>query len=257
LRTTQEAGIDHRTVTQAPLPYQHLALALAALSRDWAWLNESLFRSQMRIPQFVLATGTSFMARWHRSTRTMEFADATLRDHPWGVVTEVLKHEMAHQFVDEVLKRTEETAHGPAFREVCDARNIDARSAGVPEARRVRSDEETAVMERIRKLLALAESPNEHEAQAAMNAAQRLMLKYNLDAVSQRASRGHGYKHLGAPTGRVDEAQRMLALILLEHFFVETIWVPVWRVHEARTGSVLEVCGTPENLEMAEYVHSF
>jgi hypothetical protein len=38
---------------------------------------------------------------------------------------------------------------------------------------------------------------------------------------------------------------------------VEVIWVPVWRVLEGKRGSVLEVCGTPENLELAAYVHAF
>ena len=50
---------------------------------------------------------------------------------------------------------------------------------------------------------------------------------------------------------------RYLAHILEEHFFVECIWVSVWRVREGQRGTVLEVCGTPENLDLAEYVHSF
>ncbi len=33
--------------------------------------------------------------------------------------------------------------------------------------------------------------------------------------------------------------------------------MPVWRPREGKRGSVLEVCGTPENVELAEYVHSF
>ena len=35
------------------------------------------------------------------------------------------------------------------------------------------------------------------------------------------------------------------------------IWVPVYRPLEGKRGSVLEVCGTPANLEMAAYVHAF
>ena len=76
------------------------------------------------------------------------------------------------------------------------------------------------VLERIARLLALAESPNVHEAQAAMSAAQRLMLKHNLEADHALAC-GYGFRHLGEPTGRVSEAERMLANILGEHFFVE------------------------------------
>ncbi len=233
------------------------AAALRALAQEWEHCNWNFFRGSLRRPMFALVDSTSQMARWVRVARHIEFARSTLTDHPWGVVVEVLKHEMAHQFVDESLGRHDETAHGPAFRQVCEERGFDARAAGVPDAVRVRSDEEGAVLDRIRKLLALAESPDEHEAQAAMNAAQRLMLKYNLDTVTKRTAKGYGYRHLGAPTGRVDEAQRMLAVILGEHFFVEVIWVPVWRVTEGRAGSVLEVCGADENLEMAAYVHSF
>jgi len=33
--------------------------------------------------------------------------------------------------------------------------------------------------------------------------------------------------------------------------------VPVYRPLEGKMGSVLEICGSPPNLEMAEYVHTF
>ena len=49
----------------------------------------------------------------------------------------------------------------------------------------------------------------------------------------------------------------ILAGILSDHFFVEVIWVPVWRPLDGKRGSVLEVCGSPANLELAEYVHAF
>jgi hypothetical protein len=45
--------------------------------------------------------------------------------------------------------------------------------------------------------------------------------------------------------------------VLGKHFFVEAIWVPVYRPREGKRGSVLEICGTPENLEIAEYVHGY
>jgi len=83
------------------------------------------------------------------------------------------------------------------------------------------------------------------------------MLKYNLEHAMEPASRGYRFTHLGRATGRVAESDRLLAALLAEHFFVEVIWVPVWRPFEGKRGSVLEVCGTPENLEFADYVHSF
>ena len=118
-------------------------------------------------------------------------------------------------------------------------------------------DERTRVIERIARLLALAESPNVHEAEAAMAAAQRLMLKYNVELQHAGAARRYGFRHLGEPSGRVGESDRVLASILAKHFFVEVIWVPVYRPLDGKRGSVLEICGAPENLEMAEYVHAF
>jgi hypothetical protein len=117
-------------------------------------------------------------------------------------------------------------------------------------------EEEQPILKKIAQLLALAESDSEHEAQVAMNAAQRLMLKYNLEAIGD-APRSYTYRHVGVPTGRVNESQRRLALILSEHFFVEVIWVPVWRPAEGKRGSVIEICGTHENVELAEYVYWF
>jgi hypothetical protein len=49
----------------------------------------------------------------------------------------------------------------------------------------------------------------------------------------------------------------VLAALLGEHFFVEVIWVPVWRPLQGKRGTVLEVCGSQENVALAEYVHVF
>jgi hypothetical protein len=148
----------------------------------------------------------------------------------------------------------DESAHGPAFRELCERFAIDGRASGLPAAAGRSGDERARRLERLAKLLALAESPNPHEAEAAMAAAQRLIHRYNLEPPVRA---GYGFCHLGAPTGRVGEADRIVAHILERHFFVEVIWVPVWRAREGKRGSVLEVCGTPDNLEMADYVHAF
>ncbi len=239
---------------------QHQAELDAALLRAARMahdeLNGSLFRRKLRAPTFALLDAQGLLGRWNGALRTLEIQRRLLLDHPWGVVLEVLKHEMAHQYVHEVLGVHDEAAHGPAFRAVCAKHAIDPAATGLPEAG-APTDDEQRVLERIAKLLALAESPNEHEARAAMAAAQKLMLRHNLDRPAQEAARGYAFRHLGAPTGRISEHERLLATILSEHFFVETIWVPVWRVLEQKRGSVLEVCGTPANLEMAAYVHAF
>ena len=90
-----------------------------------------------------------------------------------------------------------------------------------------------------------------------MAAAQKLLLKHNLELREMRAAQGYVWKHLGRPTGRTTEAERVLSLVLGRYFFVEAIWVPVYRAHEGKRGSVLEICGSTDNVEIAEYVHGY
>jgi hypothetical protein len=238
---------------RAALSLELERLALRAVRGTYDDLNRSLFRGALRTPAFELTDPEGRLGRWVGDTRTLELSRRLLAEKGWGVVVEVLKHEMAHQYVHEILGAPAAAAHGPEFRRVCAERNIDARAAGAP----ARPAGEAHVLDRIAKLLALAESPNEHEAQAAMSAAQRLMLKYNVEAVERGVRASYGFEQLGAPSGRIGESQRQLAALLAEFFFVEVIWVPVWRVLEGKRGSVLEVSGTPENLELAAYVHAF
>jgi predicted SprT family Zn-dependent metalloprotease len=230
--------------------------ALKAIRKSYDDINGSFFRWKLEPPSFDLVDARSRLGRWVSEGRVIELARTLLVEHGWGILVEVLKHEMAHQYVDEVLGAPDDASHGPEFKRVCEERGFDARAAGLPRASEV-TDEQARVLDRIAKLLALAESPNEHEAQAAMSAAQRLMLKYNVETVSNGARQSYTYRHLGEPTGRVSEAQRILSALLAEHFFVEVIWVPVWRAAEGKRGTVLEVCGTLENVELAAYVHTF
>jgi hypothetical protein len=237
-----------------PLHIELERAALRAIHKSYEAVNGSLFRFKLRPPAFELISSDERLGRWVPAHRAIELSRDLLTRHGWGVLEEVLKHEMAHQYVDEVLRIRDEPAHGPAFRQVCAERGIDARAAGAPSAD---PSAPSPVLERIAKLLALAESPNEHEAQAAMSAAQRLMLKHNIEAAVSGTTSSYCFRHLGQPTGRVSEHERRLAMILDEFFFVQVIWVPVWRVAEAKRGSVLEVCGSRDNVELAAYVYDF
>jgi hypothetical protein len=237
-----------------PLRIELERAALRAIHKTYEHVNGSLFRFQLRPPALELISSAERLGRWVPAHRAIELSRDLLGVHGWGVLEEVLKHEMAHQYVDEVLRIRDEPAHGPAFRRVCAERGIDARAAGAPSAD---ASAPSPVLERIAKLLALAESPNEHEAQAAMSAAQRLMLKHNIEAAVSGTATSYCFRHLGQATGRVSEHERRLAMILDEFFFVQVIWVPVWRVSEAKRGSVLEVCGTRDNVELAAYVYDF
>src|SRR3954453_8385307 len=144
--------------------------AILAVYRAWEDLNGALFRFQMVRPAIELVDSGSRLGRWHGGLRAIELARSLLVEHGWGALIEVLKHEMAHQYVDEVLGQPDDAMHGTEFRRVCEERGIDPSAAGVPASDAVKPVDQH-LLERIAKLLALAESPNEHEAQAAMSAA--------------------------------------------------------------------------------------
>ena len=70
--------------------------------------------------------------------------------------------------------------------------------------------------------------------EAAMSAARRLMLKHNIAQATAPGSGRYTFRHIGRPTGRRSAAERILGLILSEHFFVEVIWTHVY-VHVSPT----------------------
>jgi hypothetical protein len=239
-----------------PLHVDLTASLLRELSDTWREFNANHFRNRLRPPVLALSDVGTRLGQWNSETRTLSVDRTLVFEKPWSVVREVLKHEVAHQFVDEVLHIHDQSAHGPTFENVCEKFGIDPRATGMP-AKPEGGDGGSPVLRRISRLLALAESPNVHEAEAAMKTAQRLMLKHNIDAKVAAAKEGYAFMHLGVPRMRVDAAEHVLAGLLSSHFFVQAIWVPSYLPREGRTGRVLELCGTPSNLEVAAYVHGF
>jgi len=254
---------------------------LRELQRAWHGLNAGIFRGVLLPPTLALERSQRRLGLWQRHSRTLSMSLPLCLKQPWVVVLEVLKHEMAHQYVSEILGREAddgEGPHGPLFQAVCDRFGIDATAAGLPaldetEAETTGSDpgpagERARLLRKVARLLALAESPSRPEAESAMREAQRLMLKYNIDQAAAERSAGqsrggapvlkkYGVRHVGEPRTRIDESQRLLAMVLGRHFFVEAIWVPSFDVKSGKRGTVLELCGTTENLELATYVHGF
>jgi hypothetical protein len=228
------------------------------LAVEWDDLNWSLFGDAMRPPQMRLLEGHRRLGEWSAGDRTIGISRLAVQERPWLEVIEILKHEMAHQFVDEILGGEAEP-HGPTFVRACEARGIDPAATGDPGPPSAADNAESRVIARVRKLLALAESSNQHEAELAASTAQRLMLKFNID-LSHRAQaheEAFAFAHLGVPTGRVQAHQRHLGAVLIEHFFVRGVWVTTYLPEAHKTGSVLEICGRPENVKMAEFVHDF
>src|SRR5262249_39430900 len=110
------------------------AALLHELREQYRLLATTYFKGALSLPPLELVPSRARLGRWVRQTRTIELSRALVLSQPWGVVIEVLKHEMAHQYVSEVLGEHEETAHGPRFRVVCERLGIDGAASGLPKA---------------------------------------------------------------------------------------------------------------------------
>lgn len=231
---------------------------LTVLLGTWHTFNKDLFGGGLTVPVLLLEDTSTRLGHWRRRDRTIGLSLSLLRRQPWHAVRSVLKHEMAHQYVDEVLGALDEPAHGPAFQRVCADLHIDARAAGMPVDDDVDVDDDSArVMRRVQKLLALADSDNVNEAEAATNAAQRLMLEHNIAGMARRGARRYATKRLTSPQVRLPAHIKMLSGVLSRYFFVEVVLARAYLPDEGRDGFLVEVSGTAENLAMAEWVFGF
>lgn len=251
-----------------PPPPEHPSTLLSGLHSAWVRqlrthfhdFNEEYLGGVLRLPLFLISRATDRLGHWSGQNRSISISEHHILSHPWEEVLDTLRHEMAHQYVEEVLFLPHAPPHGEPFLRACRLLRCDPS----PAARVDRfgpldgsTDERDRILVRIKELLALAGSPNEHEAANAMRMAQRFLLKYNLDLSEVDGKSNYTVRHLGTSAPRIQEYQYCLSSILQEHFFVLPIWVPSYDPRRDREGRVLQICGTPENLEMASYVHDY
>lgn len=226
---------------------------LTELLRSWHTFNERHLGGVLRPPVLQIDLSAQRLGHWQAGTRTLSLAHDHLLSHRWDDVLDTLKHEMAHQYVDEVLGG-DVRPHGPQFTRACALLDIRPDVTGTP---RPSDDPAAKVLRRVQKLLALATSANRHEAEAAMAAANTLLLRYNLDLPQDGPRPGYEARRLGDSAAAIALENKLVSSILSEFFFVECIWVTTYNARRLRQERVLEVLGTSENLEMAAYVHDF
>jgi hypothetical protein len=220
----------------------------------WKYYNSLYLHEALIAPLIDVGDSKTYLGRWRCDPPVITISyDHIVRDS-WLTVLDTLRHEMAHQYVDQVIRPDGETAHGPAFRMACKRLRCSDNSS-----RNISKDPglQTNVMERVRKVLSLVDSPNEHEAQAAIQKVRMLLLKYNIDLVELDRERQFVRRSIGPIKRRHASFELWLAYILNEHFFVETIWAESYVAHRNQMGTVLEIYGTLANTDMASYVHDY
>lgn len=238
---------------------------LDGLAAEWEVAEWSLprhCRDMVKPPLFVLGDMEKLWGQWRRDVREITLSRKLVMNHPWHAVREVLHHEMAHQFADELLGNYGETPHGPAFHQACRLLKANPKASGdYPLLDERISDDFVAdndkIMLKVQKLLALAESSNLHESQAAMAAAHRLIEKYNIDLIQGNSLRNFASVFLGPCALRHPREQKYLCNLLKDFYFVRNVWISSWILEQGRMGRVMEMSGTPKNIQIATYVYDY
>ena len=230
---------------------------------EWAlWVLDKPYKDSMRRPMFSLRNVTSKLGYWSSEQREICLSRQLVFNHPWDAVVEVLRHEIAHQFADEVLGAYGEPPHGPTFRRACYLLRANPKASGAYEPLHNRmlrksSSSEDKIMSRTRKLMALAQSQNQYEAEAAMAKAHQLIAKYNIELIGDSEHRDFVSVFVGKPVLRHFREEYRLGSLLSDFYFVFGIWVPAYVIERGKMGSVLEISGTIQNVRIAHYVHDY
>jgi len=238
---------------------------LHGMASEWhaAWFTlEPHQKQHVHRPTFAIKDLKNQWGNWSAEKREISLSRQLVLNYPWDSVRDVLLHEMAHQVAQQLMGASAQTPHGPAFNEACKLLRIHpAASAGYrPLLDRLGQDHSSDYdkrMLRIKKLLALAESKNRFEAEAAMTKAHELIARHNIEVIRHDDRRQFLSIFIGRPALRHPREDYHLTNLLQDFYFVSGIWVSAYVVEKGKMGRVLEISGTVQNLKIAEYVHEF
>jgi hypothetical protein len=226
------------------------------------WVLSPEDRQHMQQPLFGLRTTKSRLGYWSGEKNEITISRTFALDYPWDDVRDVLFHEMAHQYTEQVLKSTEKSPHGADFLKACHRLRANPKASGrykpLHDQIHLHSiSKEDRVLIRVKKLMSLAKSTNRHEAEAAMAKAHELMRKYNIDLLNKSSHRDFVSMFIGSPALRHHREEYHLANLLQKYYFVQGLWVSSYVLSKEKMGRVFEISGIPENVKIASYVYDF
>jgi hypothetical protein len=243
----------------------HERRVLNGLVHEWELAASELedhLRARLRRPLFRLADTPGRLGLWDAAKREICLNRDLACTHPWDEVRDVLRHEMAHQLAHTLLAADGQPPHGPAFHQACLMLRADPAASTARRTLHQRlaagnAREKDHRHARIHKLLALAQSGNAHEAQAAMLKAHELMARHHITTLKTDPERAFVSIFLGQPALRHFKEAYVLANLIQDFYFVQGIWVPAFVVAKGKMGRALEISGTPANVAQAGYVFDF
>lgn len=169
-----------------------------------------------------------------------------------SVVRDVLKHELAH-YITHILHPNVKP-HGPEFKAICEKfgfpTEVSKATMNLEESNesKVGDLNSERIIEKIKKLLMLAQSSNAHEAELATVKANELLLRHNLDYLKVPEDPIYMDRFLM----RKRKDTKLSAIYsMLKHFIVKPV------ISQGKESCCLEVSGTLTNVKLAGYVANF
>lgn len=218
----------------------------------------------LQCPNFEIVQGKQQIGHWNNSTKTICLSAYLITHHTWHVVLEVLKHEIAHQYVSEVLCDDASLPHGSSFKKACSIVGVHPRfrnaTGKLPKTLiNDHSDvpEKNKYLKKIEKLFALAESAAEHESAVAMEKANRLISKYNIEILASSTSVDYDYLQLKVGNKKIHSWTKNIIAIVRDFFFVKAIYLTQYDANSNQDFKAVEFLGRPENIAIAKHVFFF
>ena len=169
-----------------------------------------------------------------------------------SVVRDIIKHELAHYLTYILYKDV--LPHGPEFHSVCEQfgfpKEVSKATLNLEEGNLSKEGdlESEKILEKVKKLLSLAQSSNSHEAELATMKANDLLLRHNLDYLKDRQEPIYMDRLLM----RKRKDSKLSAIYsILKHFIVRPV------ISQGRSACCLEVSGTLTNVKLAGYIAHF
>ncbi len=238
---------------------------LCQLTREY---NDICYQYSVRLrpPILSISMNTKQLGSWSASDRSLRISHFLIINHPWNVTLQVLKHEMAHQICSEIHGQ-QDAGHGPLFRDACARLGLEAAfqraSADLQEtlsvlpATSATTEQGRQIVEKVRKLMALGSSDNEHEAALAVQRAGELLIRYrlDLDALAEEEELVHRTINTGK---QILPVHRKAICSLLETCFsVRVICASLYDPLAEVSFKTIELMGREEAVAVAEHCYHF
>ena len=251
---------------------------LRSLVHEYRQIN-LYYRLQLKAVHFEISSSLSYWGQYDPKSATIKLTERLIENYPWAIVIGVLKHELAHHYVYEKFNRNDLSDqyqhdlyqhdlsdHGPEFRKACEKMGVPLffRRAQVDltlEELDWKKDSllsaENPLFEKIKKLMSLACSDNENEAQLASQKIQELITKNQITSFENQTAPEYQHLNIVFKNSRVPLYIKQIVSVLVEHFYVYAVFQNSVDVKNSTKVAVVELMGQKQDLLIAESVYYF